>query len=113
MASMPRGKPVTATRGRMAPKLGGIQQNEASNPERRLLPITDSGRPTAEETHAGVLGENDLQRTATRKPAPERPLPSPPTAPSNTLASIPPFPDQRQATPYKSGSAGNAQPVDP
>ncbi|HKC01434.1 MAG TPA: hypothetical protein VKD23_21800 [Terriglobales bacterium] len=112
MVSMPRGKPATTTRGSMAPKLGGIQQNEASHPERSLLPITDSGRPTAEETHAGVLGEDDLQRTATRKPTPARPLPSPQSALGNTLASIPPFPEEWQAPPYKSRDDRNPQPPD-
>jgi hypothetical protein len=110
--SMPRGKLAKTPKGTMAPTLGAIQQNEASHPERSLLPITDSGRPTAEETHAGVLGEDDLQRTATRKPTPARPLASSQTAPGNTLASIPPFPEQWQAPPYKSGSDGNAQPAD-
>ena len=109
---MPRGKPPKTTKGTIAPSLGAITQNEVSHPERSLLPVTDSGRPAAEETHAGVLGEGDLQRTATRKPAPGRPLPSPQTAPGNPLASIPPFPEQWQATPYKSGSDGNAQPVE-
>jgi hypothetical protein len=109
--SMPRGKPAKTTKGSRAPNLGGIQQNEA-HPERSLLPITDSGRPKAEETHAGVLGEDDLQRTATRKPTPAKPLPSPQTGPGNTLASIPPFPEQWQAPPYKSSGDANAPPAD-
>src|SRR5258706_4616568 len=110
--SMPRGKPVKTTKGTMAPNLGAIQQKDASHPERSLLPITDSGRPTAEETHAGVLGEDDLERTATRKPRPARPLPSPQSALGNTLASIPPFPEEWQAPPYKSRDDRNPQPPD-
>jgi hypothetical protein len=110
--SMPRGKPAKTTKGNMAPHLGGIQQNEGSHPERSLLPITDSGRPRAEETHAGALGEDDLRRTATRKPTPARPLPSPQTAPGNTLASIPPFPEQWQAPLYKSSGDGSTSPAD-
>src|SRR5258708_6074282 len=112
MVSMPRGKPATTTRGSMPPNLGAIQQNDASHPERSLLPITDSGRPTAEETHAGVLGEDDLQRTATRKPTPATPLVSSQIAPGNSLASIPPFPGQWQPPPYKAGSDGYAQTAD-
>src|SRR5258706_4788632 len=110
--SMPRGKPVKTTKGTMAPNLGAIQQNDASHPERSLLPITDSGRPAAEETHAGVLGEDDLQRIATRKPTPAKPLLSPQTAEGNSLASIPPFPEQWQPPPYKSGGEGNTQTAD-
>ena len=110
--SMPRGKPAKTTKGIMAPNLGAIQPNDASHPERSLLPITDSGRPTAEETHPGVLGEDDLQRTATRKPTPSRPLASPQTAPGNSLASIPPFPEQWQPPPYKSGGDGYTQTAD-
>jgi hypothetical protein len=110
--SMPRGKPAKTAKGTMAPNLGAVQQSEASHPERSLLPITDSGTPAAEETHAGVLGEDDLQRTATRKPTPSRPLASPQTAPDNSLASIPPFPEQWQPPPYKSGGDGYAQTAD-
>ncbi|MBZ5574218.1 MAG: hypothetical protein LAO09_20325 [Acidobacteriia bacterium] len=110
--SMPRGKPAKTTKGTMPPNLGAIQQSDASHPERSLLPITDSGRPAAEQTHAGALGEDDLQRTATRKPTPARPLASPQNAPGNSLASIPPFPEQWQPPPYKSGGDGYAQTAD-
>jgi hypothetical protein len=110
--SMPRGKPPKTAKGTMAPNPGAIQLNDTAHPERSLLPITDSGRPTAEETHAGVLGEGDLQRTAIRKPTPARPLASPQAAPGNSLASIPPFPEQWQPPPYKSGGDGYAQTAD-
>ena len=110
--SMPRGKPAKTTKGTMAPNLGAVQQSGGSHPERSLLPVTDSGRPPAEETHAGVLGEDDLQRTATRKPTPARPLASPQTAPVNSLASIPPFPEKWEPPPYKSGGDGNTQTAD-
>src|SRR5262249_32813630 len=110
--SMPRGKPAKTVKGTLAPSLGAIQQNEASHPERSLLPITDSGRPVAEETHAGNLGEDDLERTATRKPTPATPLALPQTAPANSLASIPPFPEQWQPPSYKSGGDGYPQTAD-
>jgi hypothetical protein len=111
-ASLPRGKPAKPTKGSPAPNLGGIQHSETSYPEHSLLPITDSGRPPADETHAGILGEDDLKRTATMKPRPARPLPSPQTPTGNSLASIPPFPEQWQAPTYKPGGEQIAQSAD-
>src|ERR1700704_4263584 len=37
------------------------QQGEPASDERSLLPITDSGRPIAKETHDGFVDEQDLQ----------------------------------------------------
>jgi hypothetical protein len=82
-------------------------QNGSTAVDHSLFPITDSGRPSAKETHEGFLNEKDLERSVTRRSRPG----SVQTTPSNTpgtLGSIPPFgPDQPgwQAPPYQAGAA--------
>ena len=89
------------------------QQGEAASDGRSLLPITDSGRPIAKETHDGFVDEQDVQRTATRSPVPAKtPRPSP-AIQDGTLASVPPFPEQWQAPPYQPGAEGSAHTADP
>jgi len=110
--SVPHRKPAKTTKGSAVPSPAAVQQSETSPTERSLLPITDSARPTAKETHDGLLGEADVQRTATRKPTPARTLPSPQANPNTTLASIPPFPEQWQAPPYQAGGDSNVQATD-
>jgi len=89
------------------------QQSESPPEGRSLLPITDSGRPIAKETHDGLVDEQDLQRTATRSPGPAKtPRPSP-AIQDGTLASVPPYPEQWQAPPYQPGAEGSAHTADP
>jgi hypothetical protein len=89
------------------------QQGEAASNGRRLLPITDSGRPISKETHDGFVDEQDLQRTATRSPVPAKtPRPSP-AIQDGTLASVPAFPEQWQVPPYQPGTEGSAHAPDP
>jgi hypothetical protein len=110
--SVPQRKPSKATKGSTASNPGAVQPNEVQPTEHSLLPITDSGRPTAKETHEGLLGEDDLRRTATTKPTPARPLPSSQAGPNTALASIPPFPEQWQAPPYQAVGDNAAQTPD-
>jgi hypothetical protein len=92
---------------------GQIKPSQSkSAPEQSLLPITDSARPAAKETHDGLVDEQDVQRTATRSPiAPKTARPSV-AVQAGTLASIQPFPDQWQPPPYQPGADGNGQPAD-
>ena len=69
--------------------------------DKSLLPIIDSGRPVPQKTHDGMLGEDDVQRTATKKPTPARSIPPLKVGPDASLASIPPFPEQWQPSPYR------------
>lgn len=101
------------------PKTGSIvgqtksQQGEAASDGRSLLPITDSGRTIAKETHDGLVDEQDVQRTATMSPVPAKtPRPSP-AIQDGTLASVPPFPEQWQAPPYQPGTESSAHAPDP
>jgi Bacterial conjugation TrbI-like protein len=73
-------------------------QSGSTSDGRSLLPITDSGRPTAKEMHDGFVDERDVQRTASKAQA------SSPAGHPGTLASVPPFPGQWQAPPYQPGS---------
>jgi hypothetical protein len=76
------------------------------------LPITDSGRPVAKETHDGFVDEQDVQRTATRAPVSSKTArPSPPVQ-DGTLASVSPFPEQWQAPPYQPGADTRTQTPD-
>jgi len=85
-----------------------VLPEENLSAERKLLPITDSGRPTAKETHDGYLNEQDLQRTAIRR-APSSASHPPSGSTTGTLASIPPFGEQAwQAPPYQPGMVTSA-----
>jgi hypothetical protein len=82
-------------------------QTGNSSVDRSLFPITDSGRPSAKESHEGFLNEKDLERSVTRRSHPASIQGGPSNAPG-TLGSIPPFgPDQPgwQAPPYQAGAA--------
>jgi hypothetical protein len=82
-------------------------QTANTSVDRSLFPITDSGRPSAKESHEGFLNEKDLERSVTRRSHPTSIQPGPSNAPG-TLGSIPPFgPDQPgwQAPPYQAGAA--------
>jgi len=71
-----------------------------------LLPVIDSGRPAAGESHDGEVTEQDLQRTVTRRVAkaygsmpPAAEVGSP-----GSLGSIPPFGEQGgRVPPYQPG----------
>ena len=101
------------------PKTGAIvgqaksQQGEAASDGRSLLPITDSGRPIAKETHDGFVDEQDVQRTAARSPVPAKTSRPSPAIQDGTLASVPPFPEQWQAPPYQPGTEGSAHAAGP
>jgi Bacterial conjugation TrbI-like protein len=82
-------------------------QTANTSVDRSLFPITDSGRPSAKESHEGFLNEKDLERSVTRRSHPTSIQPGPSNGPG-TLGSIPPFgPDQPgwQAPPYQAGAA--------
>ena len=100
--SVPHRRPAkTDTTGDSFHAASRTGQPVASTPDKSLLPIIDSGKPVAQETHEGMLGEDDVQRTATRKPTPARSIPPPKVGPDASLASIPPFPEQWQPSPYR------------
>jgi hypothetical protein len=76
--------------------------------EKSLYPITDSGRPAAQESSNGFLNEKDLQKTASKPPA-ARTLHAPETSAPGTLGSIAPFGGQPwQAPPYQPGTVGSS-----
>jgi len=105
--SVPHKHTVQKPRGIVAGQQDPTQPNESSSVEPSLLPITDSGRPPTKATHEGFVDEQDLQRTATRQLAP-----SSRNTQSETLASVPPFPQQWQAPTYQPGADGGTQPGD-
>jgi hypothetical protein len=88
------------------------QQNESASDGRSLLPITDSGRPVAKETHDGFVDEQDVQRTATSAPVSSKTARPLPPVQDGTLASVPPFPEQWQAPPYQPGADSRTQTPD-
>lgn len=75
-----------------------------------LLPVIDSGKPAAAESHDGQLTEQDLDRTVTKRAAKiYGSLPSATaTGSPGSLGSIPPFGEQPwQAPPYQPGISTN------
>jgi len=100
--SVPHRRPTKSnTTGDSFHAASNTGQPVAPTADKSLLPIIDSGKPVAQETHEGMLGEDDVQRTATRKPTPARSIPPPKVGPDASLASIPPFPEQWQPSPYR------------
>lgn len=105
-ASIPHKGPVQKT------KIGGLARKEeprqmaSAGADRSLFPITDSGRPSANEAHEGFLNEKDLERSVTHRPRAGSSQAGPSNGPGS-LGSIPPFgPDQPgwQAPPYQAGT---------
>lgn len=105
--SVPHRHSVEKPRVTVASQQDPTQPREASSVEPSLLPITDSGRPPTKAGHEGFVDEQDLQRTASRQLTP-----SSRSAPSGTLASVPPFPEQWQAPPYQPEADGSRHPGD-
>jgi hypothetical protein len=66
------------------------QSGEVGDPGKSLFPITDSSQPTIKNSDNRFVGEQDLQRTATRPPTAPQPSDTQPF-PGGTLGSIPPF----------------------
>jgi hypothetical protein len=66
------------------------QSAGVGDPGKSLFPITDSGQPTIKNSDNGFVGEQDLQRTATRPATAPHPPDTQPF-PGGTLGSIPPF----------------------
>jgi len=105
--SVPHKSPVQKTKVGTAAVKEEQTQIGNSSVDRSLFPITDSGRPSAKESHEGFLNEKDLEGSVTRRSQPTSIQPGPSNAPG-TLGSIPPFgPDQPgwQAPPYQAGAA--------
>jgi len=105
--SIPHKTPAQKTKVGTAAVKEEQPQTANTSVDRSLFPITDSGRPSAKESHEGFLNEKDLERSVTRRTHPTSIQPGPSNAPG-TLGSIPPFgPDQPgwQAPPYQAGAA--------
>ena len=105
--SIPQKTPTQKTK--FGTPAGKEEQTQTPNTsvDQSLFPITDSGRPSAKESHEGFLDEKDLERSVTRRSHPTSIQPGPSSAPG-TLGSIPPFgPDQPgwQAPPYQAGAS--------
>jgi hypothetical protein len=107
--SMPRKSSSQRPKTGVAGGQARSQQSESLSDGRSLLPITDSGRPVAKETHDGFVDEQDVQRTATRPQVPSKTTRPSPAFQDGTLASVPPFPEPWQAPPYKPGTEGDSQ----
>ena len=95
--------------GRATTDATGAQSIPASQSE-SLLPVIDSGKPAAAESHDGQVTEQDLDRTVTKRAAKiygSLP-PAAATGSPGSLGSIPPFGEQPwQAPPYQPGISTN------
>ena len=66
------------------------QPHQDSESEKSLFPITEAGRPVTGESQNGLVGEQDIQRTAARQTTMSATSDAK-TLPGETLGSIPPF----------------------
>jgi hypothetical protein len=80
------------------------------NPEsdKSLFPITESGRTAIKDSQDGLIGEQDVQRTAISQTAKST---DPRNPAGGTLGSIPPF-DRDASAEHASQSADSAEPVE-
>jgi hypothetical protein len=109
-ASAPSPKRLSAKGGRAAAqyKAEGGQGAENAAEQKSFFPVVESSRPPAKTNDFGLVGEQDVAHTATRRPPDPRSLSSTSTPPqSGSLGSIPPFDGQGtwQAPPYQPGNA--------
>ena len=109
-ASAPKLKRIKSPANTRETTQATTAQSTPTSQSESLLPVTDSGRPAAAESHDGELTEQDLARTATRHAA--KTFGSVPPAVGigspGSLGSIPPFGDQPwQAPPYQPGISTN------
>ena len=107
VTSFPHKSPAPKTKVGTAAVKEEPAQIANAGADRSLFPITDSGSPSAKESHEGFLNEKDLERSVTQRPRADTVQAGPSNAPGS-LGSIPPFgPDQPgwQAPPYQAGAA--------
>ncbi|HZS25891.1 MAG TPA: TrbI/VirB10 family protein [Candidatus Angelobacter sp.] len=106
-ASAPKLKRIKSPANTRETTQATTAQSTLTSQSESLLPVIDSGRPAAAESHDGELTEQDLARTATRHAA--KTFGSvPPAAGIGSLGSIPPFGEQPwQAPPYQPGISTN------
>jgi hypothetical protein len=64
---------------------------EGSDAQKSLFPVIESGRPPAKDSRGGLIGEQDVEQTATRQPKTSMSSPQPRISENGTLGSIPPF----------------------
>lgn len=89
LLSFPGQKPKVAK----VPAVGSAPTHQTDdNPEagKSLFPITESGKPTMKDSQDGLIGDQDVQRTATREAVHLKPFAGK-FPPSGSLGSIPPF----------------------
>ena len=104
--SLPPRSGPRKTKNRDATINDSTTETSGDSDDKSLFPITDSGRPPAQEAHEGFVNERDLQRTPARSG--ESASQTKPASGPGTLGSIPPFGDKWQAPAYEPGSAADA-----
>ena len=109
VTSMPRRGAIQKPKNGVATVKDIAPSSPPVYPDKSIFPITDSGRPQAQETHQGFLNEQDLDKTAMRKHSTYAAHAGPSNAPG-TLGAIPPFGGEQQpwqAPPYQPGAAAD------
>jgi type IV secretory pathway VirB10-like protein len=97
--SLPHRSGPRKTKNRDATINDSTTETSADSDDKSLFPITDSGRPPAQEARPGFVNERDLQRTAARSGASASQ--TKPASGPGTLGSIQPFGDKWQAPAYE------------
>jgi hypothetical protein len=86
------------------------QPGENPESDKSLFPITESGRMAIKDSQDGLIGEQDVQRTAISQAAKSSETRIPP---GGTLGSIPPFDSEASAWhPSLNQSADSAEPIE-
>jgi len=83
------------------------QGDENPEGQKSMFPVIESGRTPVKDLHNGLIGEQDVEHTATRQPRTNRNFPEQRIPQNGTLGSIPPFDGDAtwQAPPYQPASS--------
>lgn len=97
---------VSAPSPKRSPAKGqksGSQVTENQAEQKSLSPVIESSKPPAKTPDGGLVAEQDVAHTATKRPPENKSLPVPAPNQNGTLGSIPPFDSQGvwQAPPYQ------------
>jgi hypothetical protein len=86
------------------------QADENPEEQRSLFPVIESGKPPAKDTLNGLIGEQDVEHTATRQPRTIKGFQEPRVAQNGTLGAIPLSDGEAawQPPPYQPGSNSGA-----
>ena len=104
----PSSKPIVAASSSSSTH-ANLQTDDLYHAERSVLPIVDSRPPKPAPKGDSLIDEEAVEHTASQVTAPSKTAHSSTATGPQTLASVPPFPEQWQAPPYPQRPVANQE----